>query len=261
MKRVIFGCLGLCLLILSCEVSGTLQNIDSQTIGQGGSLARFTIVGDYLYMIDKASISWFDLRDPSGPDLQGTVETLGGQETIFPFQDFLYVGRFDGVSLFAIEPGTGKPLTFRAFPHFVACDPVVANEDYIFSTVRTSFCIRPIFNLNQVETVEEMIDYDAKDMSNNLTLLKIVEEEHNGMGVRDSFLFVTQGSVGMTIFKVEEPLSLSFVNNIPMENPRDIIIRDDYLILVGLNEMVLYDYEPLRNGQDTLRRLSSITTR
>jgi hypothetical protein len=80
--RIIFTFL-LAILLLSCDKS-VLENSNSSGIqnGTGGSLARFTLAGNYLYVIEDASLKTFDVTNPANPILKNTLGIGNNIETI-----------------------------------------------------------------------------------------------------------------------------------------------------------------------------------
>ena len=62
----------LLIFVISCESSSDLAlnsgqgNFESGT-GIGGSMARFTILDDYLYTVDSRSLITFDIKDQVNP--------------------------------------------------------------------------------------------------------------------------------------------------------------------------------------------------
>ena len=53
--------------------SGGNFSASANPAGQGGSLARFTIVGNYLYTVDKQNLKVFLISDAANPVLKNTV--------------------------------------------------------------------------------------------------------------------------------------------------------------------------------------------
>ena len=79
------------LLFLQCEkdLGGSFSTSSStssapQTTGQGGSLARFAISGNYLYSVDEQQLKVFDITNAADPALKKTVDIGFAIETIFP---------------------------------------------------------------------------------------------------------------------------------------------------------------------------------
>ena len=65
-------------------------------------MARFTIVGNYLYTVDKTDLKVFDIANPAAPVFRQTVPVGFEIETIFPFKDKLFIGSTSVVHIFSI---------------------------------------------------------------------------------------------------------------------------------------------------------------
>ena len=79
MKKLLFILLGVAALS-SCEFDS--DNNSSET-GTGGSLARFTIKGNYLYAVDYSNLSTYNITDPTNITLSEKTNVGFGVETIF----------------------------------------------------------------------------------------------------------------------------------------------------------------------------------
>lgn len=69
MKKILFASVIAITVIVffSCDKQSDSTTSASSTIGTGGSLARFTIVGTYLYLADDATINIYRITDLSKP--------------------------------------------------------------------------------------------------------------------------------------------------------------------------------------------------
>jgi len=71
--------------------------------GTGGSMARFTIVGDYLYTLHMDSIVLVDVTVPEEPRLVEEPVYVGWDiETVFPDGEELYIGSSTGMYIYDI---------------------------------------------------------------------------------------------------------------------------------------------------------------
>ncbi|MBX0292364.1 hypothetical protein K3G63_18095 [Hymenobacter sp. HSC-4F20] len=103
--------------------------------GKGGSLARFTVLNNTLYVVDNQSLRLFDLTTPTAP-ARSTVVPLGfGIETIYPRAPYLFLGTQRGMYIFdASQPAQPQQLAF--YEHVISCDPVVVDDKYAYVTLR-----------------------------------------------------------------------------------------------------------------------------
>ena len=68
MKYLYYTSLFLLLLVGCSKSSDSIGNSQSK-IGQGGSMARFAILGDYLYTVDEYDLNVFAITETNNPVL------------------------------------------------------------------------------------------------------------------------------------------------------------------------------------------------
>ncbi|WP_350286220.1 hypothetical protein [uncultured Croceitalea sp.] len=224
-----------------------LANSDAPTSdsGQGGSLARFRIVGDYLYAVEWSSINVFDISDLDAPEILEEVYTSGGIETIFNQGDLLFLGGTRGMYIYDIsEPS--KPKFVSDFEHGTACDPVVVDENYAYVTLRGgNFC-------GAIESGLYIVDITTIE-SPELKVIYPMDEPY-GLGVKDDKLFVCDGSSGLKIYDKSAAPDLKELNHFEGITTYDVIPLEELLLMVG--DGVLYQYEYLANDIELISTLS-----
>jgi len=75
---------------------------DAVSGGEGGSLARFKIIDDYLYAVDNNYINVFDISDLESPIALNDVYAGFGIETIFNRDNYLFLGSTNGMFIYDI---------------------------------------------------------------------------------------------------------------------------------------------------------------
>src|SRR5687767_14036838 len=130
--RKIFSILSITVLVLAaCNKDSAMGGGATSSTGKGGSLARFTIAGNYLYLADWSSLKLFDISIPQQPVQKPTVNVGFGIETIFPYKDKLFIGAMQGMYIYSIaNPAT--PVKQASVQHLRSCDPVVANDSIAY---------------------------------------------------------------------------------------------------------------------------------
>lgn len=118
-------------------------------IGKGGSMARFNIVDKRLYTVSNTDLNVFNITIPNDPVYTKKVDIgTSNVETIFPFKDQLFIGSQNGMFVYNIN-NPDKPALTGQFSHVQSCDPVIADDDYAYVTLRTgSACFG---NTNQLD--------------------------------------------------------------------------------------------------------------
>src|SRR5690349_3143106 len=132
MKQTIFCAIAI-LFLFGCDKAdisyggGTSYNTTS---GQGGSMARFTIVGNYLYTVDKQNLKVYNIADAGAPVFSTSIPVGFEIETIYPFKNYLFIGSTSMVHIFNIDDPAKPQKTSEAISPTVVrrCDPVVAKD-------------------------------------------------------------------------------------------------------------------------------------
>ncbi len=213
--------------------------------GQGGSLARFRIVGDYLYAVEWSSINVFDISDLDAPEVLDEVYVNGTVETIFSQGDLLFLGGTQGMYIYDItEPAT--PTFISDFVHGTACDPVVVDGNYAYVTLRGgNFC-------GTVESGLYIVDISNLE-SPELAVIYPMDEPY-GLGVKDNKLFICDGASGLRVFDKSDAPNIEVISHFDEIFTYDVIPMQEQLLMVG--DGVLYQYEYLENGLRLISQLS-----
>lgn len=239
MKNLIY-ILAVCLLAGACS-KGDYEALSTES-GTGGSMACFTIMGNYLYTVDVSTIKVFDIQQPTQPVLVGTKYLGFNIETIFNNGKNLYVGSQNGVYILdASNPS--NPNVLYNYQHIQSCDPVIADTTYAYVTLNTieSFCGNTVNELRIINISNVYSPYLVKTYS--LTGPK-------GLGKNDTALFVCDNLLKVYDCRNVNNLLLMSTHNL---SARDVIVNDSILLVIGDNGFSQY----LINGWN-LDLLSSI---
>ena len=217
--------------------TSTANASPTQTIGQGGSLARFKIVDDYLYVVDYSDINIFDISDLEDPKVLEDVEVGWDIETIFNQGDILFLGGRQGMYIYDItEPS--KPTFVSEFRHGTACDPVVVDGNFAYVTLRSgNFCGGTESGLYVVD-ITNLTDPELK-------VIYPMDEPY-GIGIKGYKLFVCDGNAGLKVYDTTDAPNLSQLNHFPEIFAYDVIPLENSLLMIG--EKVLYQYEYIENN-------------
>ncbi len=208
---------------------------DSNT-GQGGSLARFKIVDDYLYAVDWNNINIFDITDLENPKDLEDVYAGFNIETIFNRGRHLFLGSMQGMYIYDIST-PAVPTFVSEFQHGTACDPVVVDGDYAYVTLRGG---------NGCGATESgLYIVDISDISNPTLKISYPLDGPYGLGIKEEKLFICDGESGLRVYDKTDVVNLVELNHFKDINTFDVIPMEENLLLVG--EDVLYQYEYLEN--------------
>jgi hypothetical protein len=212
--------------------------------GQGGSLARFTILNDYLYTVDDYGLNVFNIVNPQESVKVNHVSIGFNIETLFNYKDYLFIGSQNGMFIYSAT-NPEEPQYLSDAQHFTACDPVVANNTHAFVTLHSDIGCGTTINALEIYNVED-IENPILVSSRNLT-------RPIGLGLYQDYLIVCDDEV--KIFDVSDPENTTLVHAIN-KNTFDVIIKGNNLFLIGDNG--LYQYNLDENDIQNTTELSSI---
>ncbi|NVO19227.1 MAG: hypothetical protein HXX13_05970 [Bacteroidetes bacterium] len=241
MKRI-YIILIAALLLQACSMSKE-DSSPQQTTGQGGSLARFTIVGNYLYTVDESSLNTYTIDNAAQPAFIKRISLGFGTETIFPYKNALLLGTEEGMYVYDIShPESPQQVTL--FQHIRSCDPVVAENDYAYITLNSNNtrCWRGLDELQVVDLHNLSSPYMVS--SYNLTSPK-------GLEIHNDTLFVCDDGIRMlSVANKNSPLELAHYYSI---SANDLIYTQGRLLAIGPDGFSQYSI-----NQDGLSLLSTI---
>ncbi|MAL17269.1 MAG: hypothetical protein CL670_16520 [Balneola sp.] len=230
---------------LGVTTSNEFDAAGGGNIGKGGSMARFTISGDFLYAVDNESLTSFDISNPD--PVTTDSKTLGwGIETIFPYGDHLYIGSRTAMYIFDITTPSSPEGTAQ-YNHFTACDPVVVQNDIAYVTLRSGQfnCQR---NVNRLEVI------DVEDPENPTEMKTYEMQNPHGLGIDGNYLFVSEGDNGIKIMDATDPQNITEIRFVQNIKSFDVIPFNNVLMVTGKSGILQYDYS---NIQD-IKLLSTI---
>jgi len=202
--------------------------------GTGGSLARFNIHEDFLYVVDETNLSIFDIKGLDEAELIKT-EYVGNQiETIFNKEGYLYLGSSSGMFIYNLE-NPAAPQFQSMFSHILGCDPVVVKDELAYVTIRGgNMCGQQWSQLDVI---------DVADKTSPQLLKSYPMENPYGLGVKDDWLFVCDGTAGLKIYDTQDTPNLKLTDHFPDINTYDVIPLEDVLLMVGDNTLYQYTYK------------------
>jgi hypothetical protein len=239
----------------ACSDEGFSSDNAGSASGQGGSMARFTIAGDYMYTVDYNTLKTFNLSQPDQPEyLERKDQNMNfGIETIFSKDTLLFIGTQDGMYIYnVVRPEFPQQLSFVT--HIRSCDPVVSSGNYAYVTLNSEsrWC-------GNVSNVLEI--YDVSNPRN--PELKVTENLNypKGLGIDGHKLFVCDARLGIKVYDVSDPLApvwtddLTYLPEATDMKPYDVIPVGGLLLTSTDKGLYQFDYTG-----DKIRFVSKITT-
>lgn len=202
--------------------------------GQGGSLARFTIAQSHLYVVDNRELHTYTLADPASP-VHTSTQTIGFDiETIYSYKDKLFIGSQTAMYIYSIADAS-RPSKLGEASHVRACDPVVANDNVAYVTVRAGNTCGGGSNALFVYDITNLLQPRQKNV--------IPLESPWGLGMTNDRLFVCNGASGMTILDITQPHYPKVLQKITDATYYDVIVYDDLLICMIEGGTLLYEIQ------------------
>ena len=244
MKKYIY-IIALILTMTSCESNDSSSAAEVPVAdGVGGSLATFSLVGNYLYTVDQQSLNVFSLASQTQPVQVNTVPIGFDIETLFSRGEYLYIGSRFAMYIYGIS-NPEQPEFVSAAQHFTACDPIIANDNYAFVT---------LFSQNICGTgLNELQVYDVTDITNPILINTRGLIQPKGIGLYGDYLFVCDDVI--KIFDVSDPTNMTLINSID-RSAFDLIIYQDKIHAIGDGGLYQYSLNP--NDINQITPLSSI---
>lgn len=214
------------------EATTTVQADGFNEVSTAGSMTRFLPIGRYLYTINFNELVLFSIGDNYQPSRFARLDTGTQAETLFQLNDLLFVGSTTGMLMYDVAI-PGNPNYLNSIQHFRSCDPVVADENYAYVTLRGG--------TNCFTETNELQIIDISNPEELSVVARQVMFNPHGLAIHEDYLLVCDGSAGLKVIDVsnrEEPTVITS-DNIPFAY--DIIVDFPSAIVVG--EGVLYQYD------------------
>lgn len=199
----------------------------------GGSTARFTIADSYLYTLSGSSIQVVDIAERYDPKIWNKISIARDIETIFAYDTSLFVGSETGVYIYDIS-NPGNPELISEVRHFRSCDPVVAQGDYAYVTLRSNTSCRG--DINQLDIL------DITDITRPEIIKSYPMQSPHGLGIDESMLFICDGPAGLKVFDAADPMDIQILEQLDNNRCSDVILRNNLLITTGESGIMQYDY-------------------
>jgi len=235
MKKIHFLYIVLIASFLSCEKSSDGTSGDalySGGTGVGGSLAKFTIAGNYLYAVSSHYIYTVNISDSKKPVQTNETPLSFDMETIYPYKNNLFIGSKTGIYIYSLENPAAPKLIGEA-KHGRSCDPVIANDSVSYSTLKGSTFCGP--------ATSGLYVYDVKDLNKPQLKVTIPINEPIGLGMADSALYVSCAAEGLRVYNIKNAYTPVEKKLFAGYNFIDVIPYNDILICWTTEGIVLYD--------------------
>jgi len=225
------------IVVLSALIScGKEMTANGGSTGAGGSTARFTIAGNYLYVVDNVSLKAFDISSNTIPVFKSKTEIGINIETIFPYQDKLFIGSSSTMYVYSLsDPSRPTQLGKAEYTIRMSCDPVVARDSVAYATLRAT---GPCGGSSSA-----LVVYNIKNISSPQLMKSLFLTAPYGLGIKNNSLYVCEGLGGIRVFNITNTYEPSQVSEIRVSNTTfyDVIPYGNILIAQVNDGFILYD--------------------
>lgn len=216
------------------------------TTGQGGSTARFTLINDYLYTVSVSDLYTYNIANPANPKyVNKTAISNWTIETIYPFKNKLFIGSTQGMYIYDVST-PGNPVQQGQFTHVRSCDPVIADENRAWVTLRTGSSCGG--NVNRLEVV------NIENLANPSLVKQYDMTNPFGLGKEGNTLFICDGKDGIKVYDAADANNLKLIKKIDGMEPYDVIASNNIALVVAKDGLYQFDYSNVNN----IRLLSKI---
>lgn len=202
-------------------------------IGVGGSMARFTIMNDRLYTVGDTKLDVFNIVNANDPKHTNQLNIGWNIETIYPFKNKLFIGSMTGMFIYNVSNPDG-PVAAGQFNHVRTCDPVIAEDDYAYVTLRSGTACGGF--TNQLDIVK----------LNNITdpvLQKTYSMKNpHGLSKDGNLLFICDGDAGLKLYNASDVMNLQLINEISDIDTYDVITINRIALVVAKDGLYQYNY-------------------
>jgi hypothetical protein len=208
--------------------------------GKGGSMARFTISGNHLYTVSNSALQVLDISSTANPKKGEKIQLGWGIETIFPYNDKLFIGSTTGMHIYDNSNPT-NPVHLSTYAHVNSCDPVVVEGDLAWVTLRSGNECAGF--TNQLEVI------NISDPRKPELLKTYPMQNPHGLGIDRSTLFLCEGKYGLKVFDAQDHLKVNdnLISHFKEHDAFDVIPLGNNLLLIGQDGLYQYDYSDLKN--------------
>lgn len=231
MKNILFFLI-LSMGLVACEKDSIGSFESASSGGKGGSTASMITYQGHMYILDNRTLITMHLEVPSKPVETSRVDVGTGAETLFAYNNNLYVGTRTGLLIYSLAD-LAKPVYAGTNFHIYAKDPVVVKDNYAYLTRK-----------NGTETINPSGVLEVLDVRNPqspFTIWQTDQQYPSGLAAHENYLYVCNGAYGLNVFSLDNPAQPSFISGINHAAVYDCIPDGNLLICQAKDGILLYD--------------------
>jgi hypothetical protein len=166
--------------------------------GVGGSMSRFTLYNDWLYVVTDREIQSYSIANPTVPVSMSKVNVGWQIETVIPAMGHLFVGSASNMYILGLT-NPAQPTVVSTFVHSRGCDPVFVDEErkVAYVTVRSgSPC---------PGTDNTLYSISVQSLNSPRLLAQFRMHNPHGLTFGNDRLYLCDGEAGLKVFDSSDP--------------------------------------------------------
>ena len=216
--------------------------------GTAGSMAGMVLINDYLYAITEMhSLGIVDIGNAPVPKLDTSFFAGYDLQTIFPFEDKLFLGSAVGMFMYDVSDPQ-HPASLGEFTHGRACDPVITDGHYAYVTLHAGDGCGG--DANELHVI------DVNDLLHTHLIKTYPLTKPTGLSKDGDLLFVCDNTA-VKVYNAAAPDALQLLQQITSNEPYDIIAANNKAMVVCDKGLYQYDYSDINH----IRLLSFFATK
>lgn len=205
--------------------------------GKGGSMAVFSIKGNYLYTVDNQDLHVFQISDSNNPVKVNKVTIGRDIETIYSLDNLMFMGSRNGMFIYDVT-NPEAPVYKSQAEHFTACDPVVAANGFAYVTLHS--------NTGCGNNLNTLMVYNIADVTNPQLIHQRNLTYPRGLAIHENFLIICDDE--LKIFDVTNPAQPSLVKSVNHKF-KDVLIYNNTMYAFGEQKVTQFKW----NANDFLK--------
>ncbi|HEX8677896.1 MAG TPA: hypothetical protein VF700_11780, partial [Segetibacter sp.] len=206
----------------------------SSAPGVSGSMARFTLLNNYLYTVTENDLNVFNITTPENPVFANSINLGWGIETIYPFKNNLFIGSQSGMFIFNTT-NPELPAQVSQFTHITSCDPVIADDNFAYVTLRSGT------NCNG-SSINQLDILNIQKLESTWLVKSYPLTNPHGLSKSGNTLFICDGTAGLKVYDAADVNKLRLLQTVEGINAYDIIAQNNNAIVVARDGLYQYDY-------------------
>ena len=217
----------------------------SAGVGVTGSTSKYAILNNYLYALTSFQLKSINITQADAPQLANSISINSIVETIFPFNNNLFIGTQTGMFIYGLS-NPAIPQQLSQFTHARNCDPVIADGNYAYVTLHSNSNTTPSV-VGCVGTLNELDIVDITNLSQTKLLKTYTLSRPYGLSKDGNLLFICDIKDGLKIFDATNPLNITTKQTLAIGETSDVIALNGIAYVVAKDGLYQYSYTNTNN--------------